>query len=195
MHARHLPSFEFQRERWRNGAGWTRAILSAPAAGDAFAWRASIAEIDQDCRFSAFPGYERQLILLSGEGARLAFDDGRECVLEPPHGRAAFAGEEAPQCSVEGRVQVFNLIADRGAVAIELLHRPLVGPMVFFPEAGVQWLLLLISGRAGLPDAPNRLALEQGDALLLSPEAESPRRLVLSGGGEILLARIATRDR
>ena len=81
------------------------------------------------------------------------------------------------------------------AVAIELLHRPLVGPMVFFPEAGVQWLLLLISGRAGLPDAPNRLALEQGDALLLSPEAESPRRLVLSGGGEILLARIATRDR
>ena len=192
MRARHLPSFEFQRERWRNGAGWTREILSAPGHGAAFAWRTSIAEIEHDCRFSTFPGCERQLILLSGDGARLQFDDGRETVLDPPHGRATFAGEDAPHCIVSGRVQVFNLIADRNAVDIDLLHRPLVGPMVFFPEPAVQWLLYLISGRAELPDAARRVLLEQGDALLLTPEPEAPSRLVLSGGGEVLLARITT---
>ena len=192
MHARHLPAHGFERERWRNGAGWTRRILQQPDAGDAFDWRASIAEIDADCRYSAFPGCDRRQALLSGEGATLQFDDGRVLALEPPHGRIAFAGEEAPACSVQGRVQAFNLITRRGRAAAELLHRPLVGPMVFFPEAGVQWLVLLLSGRATLPDAARRPLLETGDALLLSPEPEAAQRVVMSGGGEVLLARIAS---
>lgn len=191
MHARQLPAYGFERERWRNGAGWTRTILQQPEAGQDFDWRASIAEIDADCRYSAFPGCDRQQALLSGEGATLRFDDGRELALEPPHGRIAFAGEEAPACQVQGRVQAFNLFTRRGRATAELLHRPLVGPMVFFPEPGVQWLVLLLNGRATLPDAVNRPLLETGDALLLSPEPEAAQRVVMSGGGEVLLARIA----
>lgn len=193
MHARHLPSYGFERERWRNGAGWTRRILQQPEQGRDFDWRASIAEIDADCRYSTFPGCERVQALLSGEGATLRFDDGRVLALEPPHGRVAFAGEEAPACTVQGRVQAFNLIVARERATVELLHRPLVGPMVFFPEAGVQWLVLLLSGRATLPDAASRPQLEAGDALLLWPEAQAPARIVMSGGGEVLLARIQRR--
>lgn len=190
MHLHLLPAQGFQRERWRNGAGWTRQIVRVPDE-ERFDWRASIAEIDRDCTYSAFPGYDRLQALLLGDGATLRFADGRVLALEPPHGRIAFSGDQAPECEVRGRVQVFNLVHARGRIAAELLHRPLVGPMVFFPEAGVQWLLLLLSGRASLPDAANRPLLEVGDALLLWPEAQAPQRLVLSGGGEVLLARIA----
>lgn len=192
MQTLHLPANGFQRTRWRNGAGWTREILSLPAGGDDFDWRASIAEIDGDCMFSAFPGCERKLVLLAGEGGALQFDDGRRVELAPPHGRAEFAGECAPRCSVAGRLQVFNLIHARDRTGAELLHRPLVGPMVFLPEAGVRWLVLLVAGRASLPDHPSRLLLEQGDAMLLSPEQHVPQRTVMSGGGEVVLARIAS---
>lgn len=189
-----LPAEGFQRERWRNGAGWTRQVLRVPDT-DHYDWRASIAEIDRDCTFSRFPGHDRLQALLSGDGATLRFGDGRSLALEPPHGRIAFSGDDAPECSVQGRVQVFNLVLARGRARAELLHRPLVGPMVFFPEAGVQWLLLQLSGRARLADAPEAGDMETGDALLLWPETDAPRRLVLSGGGEVLLARIASAPR
>ena len=190
MHARLLPAQEFRRERWRNGAGWTREVLSMPEDAAAFDWRASIAEIDQDCSFSRFEGCERHMVLLAGDGGRLEFADGRSIELAPPHGRASFDGDQAPACTVSGRLQVFNLIARRGRVRAELLHRPLVGPMVFLPEAATSWLVLLVAGHAQLPDHPRRLALAQGDALLLAPEAGGPARTVMSGGGEVLLARL-----
>ena len=190
MHFRQLPAEGFTRERWRNGAGWTRRILEFPGDGGPMHWRASIAEINGDCRYSPYPGCERLQALLSGEGATLRFDDGRELRLEPPHGRTGFAGDEAPACSVQGPVQAFNLMVAREHARAELLHRPLVGPIVFLPETGVQWLVLLLSGRATLPDVPNRPLLEAGDALLLWPEVAAPQRTVLTGGGELLLARI-----
>ncbi|MCC7247949.1 MAG: HutD family protein, partial [Lysobacter sp.] len=83
-----LPAHEYRRERWRNGLGWTREIHrhSALAAkpdgeneatpvGDDWLWRLSIAEVEQEAVFSAFPGIERELILLRGNGMRLRFDD------------------------------------------------------------------------------------------------------------------------
>lgn len=191
MLARQLPAQGFARERWRNGAGWTRQILARPERGEPFAWRASIAEIAQDCEFSRFEGCDRTLVLIAGEGGVLRFADGGEQPLQPPHGRASFDGEEAPHCRVAGPLQVFNLITRRGHASAEVLHRPLVGPMVFLPESGVSWLVLLLAGRATLPDHPARLLLEQGDALLLEPEPHAPLRTVMSGGGEVLLARIS----
>ena len=71
LHA--LPAHDYRRERWRNGLGWTREILRQPDRED-WDWRLSIAEIQGDAPFSAFPGVERMLVLLHGEGLRLQFD-------------------------------------------------------------------------------------------------------------------------
>src|SRR5690606_1893547 len=109
-----------------------------PAAAIAFHWRASLADIEQDCAFSTFPGCDRQLVLVSGEGALLHCADDSTLPLQPPHGRAAFSGGESVHSTVQGRVVVCNLIAARDRVQAQLLHRPLVGPMLFFPEPGVQ---------------------------------------------------------
>jgi environmental stress-induced protein Ves len=188
--ARALPAFEYRRMRWKNNLGWTREILRAPDADD-YDWRVSIAEIDHDCPFSAFPGHDRVLVLLSGNGMRLDFADGRSETLEPPHGRLAFRGEDALDCTLlDGPTRDFNLIWRRDRVRAGLMLRPLVGPMLFFPETGVQWLAFLAGGRAHLKDRPDVPPLEAGDSLWLAAEADAPQRAILDGGGTLLLARI-----
>lgn len=63
---------------WKNGGGETREIAAFPpgAGFDDFDWRLSIATIAEDGAFSAFPGIDRTLILLSGNGVALRLDDG-----------------------------------------------------------------------------------------------------------------------
>ena len=78
-----LHAGDYRRMRWKNGAGWTSEILKSPDADD-WNWRLSIAEIETDAPFSAFPGVERELVLLSGNGLRLRFDDGETRELLPP---------------------------------------------------------------------------------------------------------------
>ena len=191
MHARHLPAFEYRRMRWKNNLGWTREIHRAPDADD-YDWRVSIAEIDHDCDFSAFPGHDRVLVLLEGNGMRLRFGDGESSELLPPHGRIAFRGEDALHCElVDGPTRDFNLIWRRDRVHAGLLHRPLVGPMVFFPESGVQWLVYVVGGRARLKDRADVPPLEKGDSLLLWSDAARRERAILDGGAELLLARVA----
>ena len=71
--------------RWKNDAGWTSEILKVHDGEERdtndWAWRLSIAEIESDAPFSAFPGVERVLVLLSGNGLRLRFDDGESLSL------------------------------------------------------------------------------------------------------------------
>ena len=193
MHALHLPAFEYRRMRWKNNLGWTREIHRAPDRDD-YDWRVSIAEIDHDCAFSAFPGHDRVLVLLEGNGMRLHLADGDTQDLLPPHSRIAFRGEDELRCElIEGPTRDFNLIWRRDRVKAELLHRPLVGPMVFFPESGVQWLLYVLGGRARLKDRPDVAPLEQGDSLLLWSAEGARERAILDGGAELLLARVAPR--
>lgn len=201
MRALHLPAFEYRRMRWKNGLGWTREILATTAsvqpdgpdipASQAWDWRASIAEIDHDCPFSAFPDHDRILVLLSGNGMQLQFEHGRRVELLPPHQRIAFRGEDALHCTLlDGPTRDFNLIWNRHRVRAELMHRPLVGPMVFFPAPQVQWLVHLIGGEARLRDRPEVARLEAGDSLLLQGGADDASRAILDGGAQLLLARI-----
>lgn len=177
--------------RWKNNLGWTREIHRAPDHDD-YDWRVSIAEIDHDCPFSAFPGHDRVLVLLEGNGMRLEFSDGRRVELAPPHQRIAFRGEDTLDCVLtDGPTRDFNLIWKRDRVRAQLMHRPLVGPMMFFAEAGVQWLIYLMGGRARLKDRPDVAALDAGDSLLLDAHgSEIGRRVILDGGGELLLVRV-----
>ncbi len=182
-----IPANEYRRERWRNGLGWTREIH---AAGEPWQWRLSIAEIDQDAPFSSFPGVDRELVLLSGNGLRLRFDDGESTLLEPPHGRLRFAGERAVTGElVDGPTHDFNLMWRRDAIDAQLWHRPLVGPMVIFAEAGTTWAVHLLAGQARFADDSGLPGLEAGDTALLVAGAQRLRH-VLDGGGEVLVVRL-----
>lgn len=184
-----IPGNEYRRERWKNGLGWTREILRSPDVGDDWDWRLSIAEVDKDGPFSAFPGVDRELVLLAGEGMRLRFEDGEKVELLPPHDRVRFGGERALQAElISGPTQDFNLMWKRDRVEASLLHRPLVGPMLFFAEQGVHWAVYVMGGRAHFKDQKPSRMLEQGDTAVI--DASGTGRMLIEGGGELLLVRI-----
>lgn len=188
--SRVIPANEYRRERWRNQLGWTREICKAPDRDD-WDWRLSIAEIERDAAFSAFPGIDRELVLLSGNGLRLRFDDGQLHELQPPHDKLRFAGERGVTGElIDGPTHDFNLMWRRDRVVADLWHRPLVGPMVIFAEPGTTWAVYLIAGQAQFADASGLPPLAAGDTAILVA-GEQRLRHVLDGGGEALLVRLA----
>ena len=188
--SRVIPANEYRRVRWRNQLGWTREIVKVPD-GDDWDWRLSIAEIERDAAFSSFPGIDRALVLLSGNGLRLRFDDGEMRELQPPHDHLRFAGERGVVGElIDGATHDFNLMWRRECVHAQLWHRPLVGPMVIFGEPGTIWAVYLMAGQARFADDSGLPALAAGDTAIL--EAGTQRlRHVLEGGGEVLLVRVA----
>lgn len=192
-----LRASGYTRMRWKNGAGWTSEILKVHASDERdtndWLWRLSIAEIEQDAPFSAFPGVERELVLLSGNGLRLRFDDGEVHDLLPPHDKLRFAGERAA-CGelLDGATRDFNLMWKRDAVTAQLWRRPLVGTMVLFVEPGETWAIHLLAGQARFADDSGLGEVNCGDTAILQA-SHGRTRYVLDGGGEVLLIRIGMR--
>lgn len=185
-----IPANEYRRIRWKNGTGWTREITRLPDRDD-WDWRLSIAEIEQDGPFSLFPGVDRELVLIRGNGLRLRFDDGEVRELQPPYQRTRFAGERPVSGELlQGPTHDFNLMWRRDAIAAGLLHRPLVGPMLFFTEPGTSWAIHLLAGQADFDQASGLPALRAGDTALLIDAGER-RRYALEGGGELLAIKLS----
>lgn len=221
LSSRVIPATEYRRERWRNQLGWTREILRL-GEPEAWALRLSIAEIERDAAFSAFPGVDRELVLLHGNGMRLQFGAGgldpgdgavhadglitgttdgdgadastagaaRVVELLPPYQRVRFAGEDAVDASLlDGPTQDFNLMWRRDLLHTELLHRPLVGTMLFFADPGSAWAIHLLAGQASFGRDSALPPLAAGDTAWLS--ASTRTRYVLDGGGELLAIRVS----
>ena len=188
--SRVVPSYEYRRTRWRNGGGWTREIHAEPTgAGADWDWRLSIAEVNADGPFSAFPGIDRELVLLAGEGMRL-HSDGAAVELRPPYGRHRFAGEVGIHAElVDGPTQDFNLMWRRDRFAAELWRRPLVGAMVVFAEPHSTWIVHLLAGQARFADGSGLPHLAMADTAILQAGEERLRH-VLDGAGEALLIRL-----
>jgi len=70
MTPRLVRSLEVPAQRWLNGGGLTRELLAWP---DAAAWqvRVSVADVDADGPFSAYPGVQRWFTVLKGTGVEL----------------------------------------------------------------------------------------------------------------------------
>ena len=192
--SRVIPAVDYRRTRWANGAGWTREIHAEPAAdGDGWDWRISIAEVAEAAPFSTFAGVDRELVLLSGAGMRLDFEDGEQVELHPPHGRHRFAGERVLVGTPDGPTQDFNLMWRRDRIVADLWHRPLVGAMVVFADPHTCWAVHMLAGHARFADGSGLPELRQGDTALLQAD-ETRLRHVIDGGGEALLMRLAPRE-
>lgn len=74
MTPRVIRAAEGRRMPWKNGGGETVELLAHPAGAglDGFDWRVSMARVAVDGPFSAFPGVDRTLTVLDGEGLELA---------------------------------------------------------------------------------------------------------------------------
>lgn len=147
---------------WKNGLGRTRELAVEPTGADmdTFLWRVSVAEVDSAAPFSAFPGIERIIVLLDGDGFTMTLDDGRAHALTEPFAPFAFAGEAQVSVALAGGpTRDFNLMVRRslarGRVAVWR------GARAFEPGAHT---VLLFCARGRLPLGGD--VLEAGDAWL-----------------------------
>ncbi len=104
-------------QRWKNGAGVTREIAAwPPGAGiDDFEWRLSVAELERDAPFSAFPGVDRCIVVLDGAGMSLSDDRGVPVQALRPFEPWPFEGERVLLATLpHGPCRDFNVMTRRG---------------------------------------------------------------------------------
>lgn len=118
----HLLDADDQRVMpWKNGGGITRELaVHPPGAGmndKPFLWRVSIAEVASDGPFSAFPGYERSIMLLAGKGMELGIGAAPPQYVTEVCRPLRFSGDEATRCRLlDGPVRDFNVMSVRDAI-------------------------------------------------------------------------------
>lgn len=96
---------------WKNGGGMTREILREPAEPAAFDWRLSLATIESPGPFSAFDGYHRTLVLVTGAGVELNFAQHGTSRLSAPGQIVSFDGAWQTSCTLlDGSSTDLNLI-------------------------------------------------------------------------------------
>lgn len=118
-------------QRWRNGGGLTRELLIWPSA-QAWGLRVSVADIERDGPFSAYPGIERWFVVLEGGGVALQFEDDVETRrVRPGDAPFGFDGGRAVHCAlVSGATRDLNVMAvrKRGQVACERAYEGAAAP-------------------------------------------------------------------
>lgn len=115
-----LAPATYRRMPWKNGLGETTELVRAPLEGDPD-WRISIARVTGDGPFSHYPGYDRVILALDGDGMVITHHDtGTEVaigVLEPWD----FSGDLTTSCVVRGEpFRDFNVFTRRAAFTAEV---------------------------------------------------------------------------
>ena len=188
----------YRRMPWRNGRGLTREIAREPATGEEFAWRLSLAEIEEACDFSPYPGYRRAIVLVSGKSLQLRFRGHGSCSLGPGRRGARFEGVWKTRCDVPlGACTDLSLIVRDASIARSacILRVPLllrVGSSRRVALArGLYGAFFALDGSVAVSESTGGRprSLRTGDTLLLSPGAlrtltvrslgEYPAQLVL----------------
>ena len=171
---------------WKNGGGTTQEIASwPPGAGlDAFGWRVSIACIAASGPFSVFPGIDRSIMLLEGDGVRLFTADGRiDHRLDVPHRPFAFSGDAALDCTLLGGASHdFNVMTRRGQWRAEVQVLDQTADLPAAPHG----VVLALRGTWRLNDE----ACDEGDGRCWADEARAWRAVPDSDHARLATVRI-----
>lgn len=181
---------------WKNGGGSTRNLAAAPHDSTLadFDWRVSVADVEADGPFSAFPGVARVIMLI--EGAQMILTvDGRTHRLGL-HDTLAFPGEADTSGQVpSGPTRDLNLMMKSGRADGSL--RPVAVAGGYAAKLGADEAVVLVALTHGL-----RLSVESGDegtapTLELGPLdsvlRQAPGALRISGDGTLAEIRVRIR--
>ncbi len=168
-----LKSSTYRRMPWKNGGGETVEIAVRPeaAALSEFDWRISMATVATDGPFSIFPGIDRTLSILDGQGMSLAIDGAAPVRLTQESDALPFPAD-VPVTAVltNGPIIDLNVMTRRGILkhCVERLH--VHGHSI--ADVDAQTLLLFCHEGAVVLDWDGEKAeLSHGDTLLLDGAA------------------------
>ncbi|MFD2250807.1 hypothetical protein FHS82_001441 [Pseudochelatococcus lubricantis] len=164
---------------WKNGGGETAEIVVAPPGADfeSFSWRISTAIVAASGPFSAFPGVDRVLSVVDGDGAMVLTVGENEHRLDAASNPLAFPGDVPAAALLEGGGLLdFNVMVRRPLRA-EVTRGPF-DPARKCASERARYVLLLEEG-AGL---------ERLDLVVLATAA--PALVAALAGTNVLDARI-----
>jgi environmental stress-induced protein Ves len=139
---------------WKNGGGSTLELAVEPPGANletGFLWRLSSAEVAESGPFSSFPGLERWLFLLEGDGFLVDFGSRGRMDLREPYRPVRFLGDWPATATLAGGPSTdLNLMVDpnriRASVEVLRLDRNRV-----FPLTSPTTLFFLAAGSASVP--------------------------------------------
>ena len=183
---------------WKNGGGSTAEIAIAPngaSVAGGFDWRLSIATIEGDGPFSAFPGYDRTILLLAGKGMTLTVAGQAPHTLGRPFVPFRFSGTAATGCQLlGGRCEDLNLMVASGRIAAEtaMWTAGAAWPAPVPPGArrSTATLVFVCRGDVTLAVAGSDIALGPRDTLILDTDKIDALRHA-SAGATVLVACLA----
>lgn len=170
---------------WKNGQGTTHEIWVERDAQDtagSFRSRLSIATVQVASPFSRFPGCDRTILLLDGEGMCLDSGPGRQHRLEQPHEPYAFSGDWDTDCTlIGGPCRDFNVMVDRrrARAEVRVISLPAGTSQGLTPQPDdTLWALFTLSGtvsiRTAEPTDMPALTLPQEHTLIVRGDDDAP---------------------
>ncbi|MDH7809859.1 MULTISPECIES: HutD family protein [Rhizobium/Agrobacterium group] len=115
-----LRASEYKTMPWKNGGGVTVEIAIHPpgASVDAFDWRVSMATVAQDGPFSSFPGIDRTLAIIEGNGMALAISGHEPVALTTESTPLPFAADVPVDATLmDGAIVDLNVMTRRSSFA------------------------------------------------------------------------------
>ena len=112
----------FKTVPWKNGLGHTTELAISDGGNlDDFAWRLSIASVVNDGDFSNFSGYQRNLVLIEGEGLTLDHRNGDVDKLTKSLDIAHFDGASNTYGAlINGGIKDFNIMTKQGQFSAQV---------------------------------------------------------------------------
>lgn len=161
-----LRAADHRRMAWKNGGGETTEIAVFPegAGLDDFAWRVSMARVDVDGPFSKFPGIDRTLAILEGEGVTLKIERRIPIGLTPDSWPLSFPADVPTEAQLfSGPILDLNVMSRRGKVRHEVVRYDITAdnPLEFDP-VDAEAILICTKGRL-------RISIAGKTPVMLSP--------------------------
>ncbi len=136
---------------WKNGLGITHEIAAQRSdedlASGRFSFRLSLAEVSASAPFSSFPGCDRVIVLLSGDGMLLDSGVYGQHRLDQPLVPYPFSGDWSTDCRLlGGPCRDFNVMVDRRRAQATVQVIKLSSQPQAFSAAGSPLLLFVADG-------------------------------------------------
>jgi hypothetical protein len=188
MSARVIRNEDLVRVPWKNGGGTTAEVAAFPEGSgfDTFGWRISMADVASDGPFSVFPGIDRTLIVVEGEGIELDVE-GVAYPLDKASPKLSFSGDDSTTGRLlSGPIRDLNVMTRCG----QFRHR------ARFVQSGVALLteetcaafLVPLGGPFDVTIDATIHSLHVLDVLMLEATQDL---ILLSGSGRAILVEIA----
>ncbi|MBC7585699.1 MAG: HutD family protein [Tardiphaga sp.] len=152
---------------WKNGGGSTTEVAIGPADAslDAFDWRISMAQVASDGPFSSFPGIDRTLVVIRGDGMELTIGD-QTAVVDCESKPLNFPGDTPTTARLlAGEITDLNVMTRRGRFGHRVIR--ITHPMDCRFDGDDVAIVLSLDGTTGVTVSNEQTTLQHADAVMI----------------------------